>query len=476
MGWKFQNLMVLIGIGLILLSIPAEAIKVVTWNINDFPGTNGDSREEYFKKIMEQLEPDVLVVQEMLSQTGVKSFLKKIMNFSSSTAYKAVPFFDGPDSDNALFYKKSIIKLVSKRQITTAFRDISEYVLKIRKGASKGTEFRVYSVHFSGGTSAGDKKKREDEAKILRDYLNDLPSDSLFVICGTFNMSSNKENAFKILTEIQSDNDGRSKDPIKKLGTWHDRKKFAKIHTESTRTSAFGGGEGGGLDDRYDHILISYGFDTSQKLSYKTDSFVVYGNDGKHFNKSVNKGTNGAVSKEIADALYKASDHLPVVLELEPYIKEEGKWLTYWSGSQPARFNLGSVDYYCVRFTRPSGWSYMSIKKVSIVFASSGQPIKLCLWKDYQEQNDDFWPMGSPEKGENITIEYGSNEWDVASNNWATSKEEFFLGFEQVGSPVTLCGDAKCQPENRSYRYGGSWAKEYGFMANYCISVYVTNK
>jgi len=473
---KFHRLIILIGVTLILLPIPSEAIKIVSWNIHDFPGTTGASREEYFREVIEQLDADILVVQEMLSQAGVNQFLKKVMNFSSAKTYKAAPFFDGPDSDNALFYKKSIIKLVSRQQISTALRDISEYVLKIQKGPGKGAQFRIYSFHFKAGTGSNDKKKREEEAKILRDYLNGLPPNSLFLVGGTFNMQSNKENAFKILTGTQSDNDGRSKDPIKKLGKWHDRRKFAKIHTESTRKSPYGGGEGGGLDDRYDLILISYGFDSSQKLTYKADSYIVYGNDGKHFNKSVNKGKNEAVSKDIANALYEASDHLPVLIELEPFTKEEGKWLAYWSGAQPARFTLGSVDYYCVRFTRPSGWSMMSIKKVKIVFSSSGQPIKLCLWKDYKEQGGDYWPTGSPQKGGTKTVSYGGNEWDVSSYNWTTSKKEFFLGFEQVGSTATLCGDAKCQPENRSYRYGGSWTKEYGFLANYCISVYVSNK
>jgi cysteinyl-tRNA synthetase len=65
-------------------------------------------------------------------------------------------------------------------------------------------------------------------------------------------------------------------------------------------------------------FLISYGLAESEKLTYKPGSYIVFGNDGKHLNKAVNKPENKIVSKEIADALHKASDHLPVVIELEP--------------------------------------------------------------------------------------------------------------------------------------------------------------
>lgn len=153
----------------------------------------------------------------------------------------------------------------------------------------------------------------------------------------------------------------------------------------------------------------------------------------------------------------------------------QGMWLEYWSGAQPARLQLGSVQYYCVRFTKPPGWNNISIDKVKIVFADSGQQIELCFWESYTFQGDDYWPSGSPLKGDTKSISSGGNTWDISSYNWTTNMTEFFVGFEQIGSVATLTGDGKCEPENRSYRYGGgSWQKEIGFMANYCISVYVT--
>ncbi|MFX0200983.1 MAG: CFI-box-CTERM domain-containing protein, partial [Candidatus Hodarchaeota archaeon] len=214
--------------------------------------------------------------------------------------------------------KKSAVLLIFQNQILTSLRDISEYCLEIREGPTAGIRFGIYSVHLKAGTGSDNEAQREEEATILRNYLNDLTPNSLFLICGDFNMRSCDERAFEILTESQTDNDGRSKDPINRLGYWCDNAEFAEIHTQSTRTTQFGGGASGGLDDRFDLILVSYGLNESDELTYKTNSYISYGNDGEHLNQAVNEGENSDVSPDIADALHEASDHLPVIIELEP--------------------------------------------------------------------------------------------------------------------------------------------------------------
>jgi hypothetical protein len=257
----------------------------------------------------------------MASEGGVNQFLKEVLNPKKPKLYKAASFFDGPDTDNALFYKKAKIGLISHQQIPTSFHDMTEYKLKIKKGTAKGTTFNIYSIHFSEG--AGAKKKRKSEASALRAYLDGLLPDELFLVCGSFNMLSSTEKAFKILTGNQDNNNGRLMDPIHKTGKWRDKSKHKRIHTESTRKLKFGGGNGGGLDDRFDMILISYGLKKNEKLIYLKESYCVFGNDGKHLNKSINEPENRIVSKYIADALYRASDHLPVVIDLVPQDESE---------------------------------------------------------------------------------------------------------------------------------------------------------
>jgi hypothetical protein len=64
-------------------------------------------------------------------------------------------------------------------------------------------------------------------------------------------------------------------------------------------------------------ILVSQGIMNSGSISLIPGSYTTYGNDGSHFNDSINQPPNYAVGQEIADALHYASDHLPVYAEFE---------------------------------------------------------------------------------------------------------------------------------------------------------------
>ena len=224
-----------------MISASDESIRIVSWNILNYPDSNEESREEYFRSVIESLSPDILVVQEMTSFTGVDRFLEDVLKPISKN-YRAAKFFDGPDTDSTLFYDKSKFKLQSRQQIPTSFRDIVEYTIKIKKGPGKDSKLKIYSVHFKEGLGAGDKSQRENEAIILRSYLNGLPLNDLYLVCGTFNMTSSNEKAYKILTDAQIDNIGRLKDPLDQLGKWHHKEKFKSLHTESTRKAKRGGG------------------------------------------------------------------------------------------------------------------------------------------------------------------------------------------------------------------------------------------
>ncbi|MBT8380857.1 MAG: hypothetical protein KJO59_00715, partial [Ignavibacteria bacterium] len=80
----------------------------------------------------------------------------------------------------------------------------------------------------------------------------------------------------------------------------------------------------GGLDDRFDMILMSQGISNSGEITYIPGSYIEYGNDGDHFNDSINQPPNAVVTQQIADALHNASDHLPVYARFSfeaPYLE-----------------------------------------------------------------------------------------------------------------------------------------------------------
>jgi hypothetical protein len=75
-------------------------------------------------------------------------------------------------------------------------------------------------------------------------------------------------------------------------------------------------GSKGGLDDRFDQILVSQNvMSGADSLRYLDNSYDAVGNDGNHFNSNLLSGSNSQYPDSVVNALYYMSDHLPVVLK-----------------------------------------------------------------------------------------------------------------------------------------------------------------
>lgn len=297
---------------ILLLSIAVHGQHIVTvasYNLLNY--SSDPAREAHYRTIMSEIEPDLLVTQEMLSESGVNNFLNQVLNYTS-TEYSAGDFIDGPDSDNAIFYRTVLFEFISNTPISTSLRDINEF--KIVYLPTSDT-LLIYSVHLKASQGSTNEQQRLAEVNSLRQVTDNHPAPANFIVCGDFNIYHSDEPAFQRLID-QSDL-GYVLDPIDMPGYWHENISFAPIHTQSTRTRQFGGGASGGLDDRFDMILISQSISNHGGVTYVDGSYLAFGNDGFHFNDSINHMPNLAVNEQIANALHYASDHLPVICQLE---------------------------------------------------------------------------------------------------------------------------------------------------------------
>jgi hypothetical protein len=150
-------------------------------------------------------------------------------------------------------------------------------------------------------------------------YLATKPRDPHYLLCGDLNMSKSQEGGFQQLLNF-SNSTIRFYDPENQLGNWSSNGTFAAMHTQSTRDALTNDGcySGGGLDDRYDHILVNQtALTSSARMRYLPGSLKPVGNDGLHFNVAINIGTNNSVPGNVLTALYEVSDHLPVVADFE---------------------------------------------------------------------------------------------------------------------------------------------------------------
>ncbi len=301
-------------IGLLLSSSAAYAatLRVATYNILNFPDALGTERLGDLYAVLDYVNPDILVVQEMQNQTGV-DLLDSVLH-QIDDSFTSVSFHDGPGTDNALYYRTGRVDYISAQYHTTPNRDIAEYRML---QTDTQHELIVFSVHFKASQGASNETIRLQEATILRTRLNTLPLDSDFLVVGDFNIYHSDEPAFGMMTDSLQNNNGRLFDPLSTSGFWHANIDFASVHTQSTRTEQLpDGGAAGGLDDRFDMILCSSSLLDPTNSFLDIDSYTICGNDGAHFNLSINYGNNTAVPFPTADALYWASDHLPVFVDI----------------------------------------------------------------------------------------------------------------------------------------------------------------
>ena len=291
----------------------------MTYNILNYEDEN--NREDDYALIIDFTQPDLIVAQEIIGQTGFSHFQSDVLDVVDPNGWSSAPFTNQTaQQDIALYYKHDIFTFVSTSVVYTAqssgTRDVIQWIMLHNLS---GLEFNIYGVHLKASSGSSNANQRLQETTILRNHLNELAANS-FIVAGDFNIYSNNsssEPAFDMLTGASDNNSGRLFDPIDRIGHWHNNSSYSDVHTQSPRTSSFGGGANGGMDDRFDWLFVSQSIlDETSSMYYVDGTYSAFGNDGNHFNDAINDGTNNSVSAEMADALHDASDHLPVYMDV----------------------------------------------------------------------------------------------------------------------------------------------------------------
>ncbi len=296
-------------------SCALDTIRIMYYNVLNFPGENPE-RTDDLRKIIGYSRPDIVVVNELLSEEGANLILEEGLNAADVFPYEAATFINGPDRDNLLYYNSEKLGLIAQEQIPTGLRDISEYKLFYKSpglnAASDTIYLQLYSLHLKAGS--GFFNQRREEALQLKYRLNGLENTENIFVGGDFNFYSGNESGCLALRETGEID---LYDPIASIGDWSNNPAYADIHTQSTRTAPLSDGSGGGMDDRFDLIFISEDvFDNANGLTNVEGSYDALGQDGLRYNGSIISPTNTAVPDSIANALVFMSDHLPVLMDV----------------------------------------------------------------------------------------------------------------------------------------------------------------
>ncbi len=305
---------------LFLATSPAYALRIVTWNVLHVPPGSLTS----MRTVLAAIDPDVIVCQEVDNTTDVNDFLNTVLNGAGGPGgFVAATFTNGFDSDNALFYRPSKVTFAGAADhldVNTSLRQIDRWKLGLAGYSSADSQVYVYSMHLKAGSSSSDQNQRLTETTLLRNNGNLLPAGSNLIYSGDFNIRSSSEAAYQQMVGFQADNDGRVFDPINAPGNWNNNGSFALIHTQSPHSNGSGAPPGaatGGVDDRFDQILVSASMDDQEGFAALPSTYRTFGNDGNHFNADINDPPTIPEGATIANALHASSDHLPVLCDFQ---------------------------------------------------------------------------------------------------------------------------------------------------------------
>jgi len=309
-----------------------DTVKVMQYNLLYYGQTssfctttnnNETAKDGYLRTIIKYAKPDIFTVNEIaISSTQHQHLLNNCLNVDGVSYYNKCNFSNQSSSDlsNELYFNSEKLGFSKQVNIATSVRDINIYKLYYKSwnlGNTHDTAFVTCIImDLKAGSTASDIADRATETNTLINYLATLGVKDNYMVMGDFNVYSGTEQCYQNLLNPTNQN-VKFNDPINQVGDWHGNYSYAAIHTQSTHTASSGCYVTGGLDDRFDHIMISdYIRDGAKHVLYFTGSYKTIGQDGHHFNDSLTYGVNNSAPDSVIQALFGMSDHLPVSLML----------------------------------------------------------------------------------------------------------------------------------------------------------------
>lgn len=310
-----------------------DTIRMMHYNLMYYTNNSGvsecnsitnnlDEKDANIKTIFQYVKPTVLCVCEMGSQNQYADrLLNNAINTDGIDYYRHGPLTNqsGGTIANMIYYDSRKLVLCKSTNITTAYRDINGYTFYYNSTdlPNGDTIFTTFWLgHLKAGSTSSNEQARLTQVQKLMNRISSSGIPGNYTFSGDFNIYNSYEPAYQELTEY-SNSLYRFYDPANSPGYWHENGQFSSLHTQSTHTSNDDCFASGGLDDRFDFILVSpYLYYGSDRMHMVNGSYKVVGQDGGRMNGSVLSPTNNSVPSNVANALYHQSDHLPVILDM----------------------------------------------------------------------------------------------------------------------------------------------------------------
>lgn len=319
-------------------NISADTIRQMQYNLlyytagNESPddctddNNNLNQKDAAFKIIVKEVMPDILCVNEIgKTDAYANRILSNVLNTDGISYYGTLPAYSisgNRSIGNRLFYDTRKFAMKESAYVTTYYGgtviNLYKMYYKSQNLAQGDTAFITFIIwHLAAGSSEYNETTRTQQSQILTNYMESSPSVlcNNYILSGDLNVYTSSEAAYDNL--VNNPNYlVRFYDPINRSGDWNNNSQFRDIFTQSTHTGAASCASNGGMDDRFDFILVSSRImNGANHVKCLPATYHAFGQDGNRFNGSIISPVNTAVSGQVAQALYTMSDHLPVVMD-----------------------------------------------------------------------------------------------------------------------------------------------------------------
>lgn len=319
-----------------------DSVKVMAYNLLNYgnntsfctAANNGiTAKNAHLKTIVQHVKPDVLMCNELgLSVSNSASILNNALNADGVNTWERVVCSNTVGSSllNGFFFNKEKFSFYRQRNVSkdtansNLVRDmdvISLFYNEPQLAIGADTIFMHFVItHLKAGNTSADEVDRGKMTRALMKFLANNNYQGNIIIGGDFNLYRSTETAYQDLVNFWENPNIRFFDiinPNKTTQVWTNNANFSNFHTQST-TNSSGCFSGGGMDDRFDFILISNDIKNGTKgVAAKLNSYRALGQDGIRFNNSIDVPTNTSQPANVIAALKGLSDHIPVYLELK---------------------------------------------------------------------------------------------------------------------------------------------------------------
>ena len=224
---------------------------------------NTQRKDECIRTILDYAKPDIFTVCEFGATSALQNdFLRHNLNINGANYWRSdnIINYAGESIINHIFYDSRKLGLSKHIALRTQPRDTDFYELYLKTpGLAAGDTIKLVCIVAHPKAGQGYEAARRALMQTAMDYLNQhYPHDNALIM-GDFNMYGASESGYRLLTQTYSNPEVCFVDPVGSagIGEWNNNSQYAAYHTQSTRSYSDECFSSGGLDDRFDFILMA---------------------------------------------------------------------------------------------------------------------------------------------------------------------------------------------------------------------------